>query len=592
MHRILLSLTLYSAPLFAADTVKEAPESSGAATGVTDPALAALLTEHWGFLMSRWPTWATRLGDHRYDDRLDDISSGAIEADRLAREAFHVRAQSIDPAMLTPADVLTLSLFRADLAAGLGTEVCHTEQWGLSARNNPLVNLGSLGEGLDLSTTKAKADYFQRLGAFADYVAADQANLSAGIAAGRTPERDSVRVVISQLDMQLSEPPEKWSVVLPLSAVGQGAAGTKVVRTQIRPALRDYRRFLQETLLPASRSPDRAGVWALPEGAACYAALVTRETSLSLSPEQIHATGLAELEAIHAEIRIIGQRVFGTDDLSQIFSHLRNDPKLRFESEAEVEAAANEALAAAKAAVPRAFGRLPQADCKVRRVPAHEAPYTTIAYYWPAVPGEAPGYYTVNTYAPTTRPRFEARALAFHESIPGHHFQIALAQELPALPAFRRHLGSTAFVEGWALYTERLADELGLYRDDLDRLGMLSFDTWRATRLVVDTGIHAKGWTRQQAEVFFHMNTPLAENNIRNEVDRYITWPGQALAYKLGQIEIRQLRQEAETRLGSSFSLPAFHDTLLGSGAVPMPVLREIVETWIRDQESEKEGPR
>jgi uncharacterized protein (DUF885 family) len=444
-----------------------------------------------------------------------------------------------------------------------------------------------LGEGLDLKSAKAQADYLNRLGAFSAYIASDQANLMAGIASGRTPDRDSVLVVIDQLDAQLSQPPEQWSVVLPLAPVGQSAAGMTVVRKKIRPALQAYRKFLQQALLPTARGPERSGVWALPDGAACYAALVIRETGLSLSPDQIHATGLAELENIHAEMRVLGQRVFGTDDLAQIFSHLRNDPTLRFSSEAEVEAAANEALAAAKAAVPRAFGRLPQADCGVRPVPAHEAPYTTIAYYWPAVPGEAPGYYMVNTFAPTTRPRFEARALAFHESIPGHHFQIALAQELPALPAFRRHLGSTAFVEGWALYTERLADELGLYRDDLDRLGMLSFDTWRATRLVVDTGIHAKGWTRQQAETFFLMNTPLAENNIRNEVDRYITWPGQALAYKLGQIEIRQLRQEAETRLGPAFSLPAFHDTLLGSGAVPMPVLREIVEAWIQQQIAE-----
>jgi uncharacterized protein (DUF885 family) len=217
----------------------------------------------------------------------------------------------------------------------------------------------------------------------------------------------------------------------------------------------------------------------------------------------------------------------------------------------------------------------------VRRVPAHEAPYTTIAYYWPAVPGEAPGFYVVNTSAPETRPRFEARALAFHESVPGHHLQIALAQELPALPAFRRHLGTTAFVEGWALYSERLADELGLYRDDLDRIGMLSFDSWRAARLVVDTGVHAKGWTREQAVRFMLENTPLAENNIRNEVDRYITWPGQALSYKLGQLELRALRTEAEAALGPRFALADFHDVVLGAGAVPLPVLRQRVQAWV-----------
>jgi uncharacterized protein (DUF885 family) len=221
----------------------------------------------------------------------------------------------------------------------------------------------------------------------------------------------------------------------------------------------------------------------------------------------------------------------------------------------------------------------------VRRVPDYEAPFTTIAYYRPLVPGEQPGYYYVNTYAPETRPRFEAEVLAFHESIPGHHLQIAIAQELPELPAFRKNLGTTAFVEGWALYTERLADETGLYSGDLDRLGLLSFDSWRAARLVVDTGIHAKKWDRARAERFMHDNTPLADNNIANEVDRYITWPGQALAYKTGQLEILHLREEAEAALGPRFSLPAFHDVVLGGGAVTLPVLQRRVRAWVATQE-------
>ncbi|MFN7142884.1 MAG: DUF885 domain-containing protein, partial [Myxococcota bacterium] len=260
---------------------------------------------------------------------------------------------------------------------------------------------------------------------------------------------------------------------------------------------------------------------------------------------------------------------------------------LRFATEDEVEAKAASALAAARAAIPAWFGRLPAAECGVRRVPAHEAPYTTIAYYWPAVPGQEPGYYYVNTHAPETRPRFEAEVLAFHESIPGHHLQIAIAQELPALPAFRRHLGTTAYVEGWALYTERLADEMGLYSGDLDRMGMLSFDSWRAARLVVDTGIHALRWTRAEAVRFFLENTPLAANNVANEVDRYITWPGQALAYKLGQIELRALRRQAEAALGARFSLPGFHDVVLGGGAVTLPVLRRRVEAWVAETAAE-----
>ncbi len=552
------------------------------AAGVTDPALAALLHAHWEWLLARWPTWATRLGDHRYDDRLDDVSANALADDRGARRDFARRAAALDARGLDAADRTTLELFRGELDTGLAADACHAEQWGLSARSNPLVTLGGLAE---LVADGADDAYVARLRAFPRYVADDTANLRAGIAEGRTPDRAAVDLVIAQLDDTLRKPAEAWSAAGPallpdvpsrlrdevLAALDAGVV----------PALRAYRTFLAAELRPAARGPDRAGVWALPGGAACYAALAERETSLSLSPDDIHRTGLRELEGIHAEMRVLGERLFGTSDLAAIFARLRGDPALRFATEDEVEAKAASALAAAKAAIPAYFGRLPAAECGVRRVPAHEAPYTTIAYYWPAVPGEEPGYYYVNTYAPETRPRFEAEVLAFHESIPGHHLQIAVAQELPALPAFRRHLGTTAYVEGWALYTERLADEMGLYSGDLDRMGMLSFDSWRAARLVVDTGIHAKRWTRAEAERFFLENTPLAANNVTNEVDRYITWPGQALAYKLGQIELRELRNDARTALGSRFSLPAFHDVVLGGGAVTLPVLRRQVEAWV-----------
>ena len=219
----------------------------------------------------------------------------------------------------------------------------------------------------------------------------------------------------------------------------------------------------------------------------------------------------------------------------------------------------------------------------------HEAPYSTIAYYrGPSADGKRPGYYMVNTYLPETRPRYEAEALAFHESVPGHHLQIAIAQELTGIPEFRKHLGVTAYVEGWALYTERLADEMGLYSSDTDRLGKLSFDAWRSCRLVVDTGLHAKGWSRQQAIEYMTQNTLLAPNNIVNEVDRYINTPGQALAYKLGQLEILKLRDEAKRRLGQRFDIKAFHDAVLGNGAVSLPVLREQIEAYIVAAEGAK----
>ncbi|HYS71576.1 MAG TPA: DUF885 domain-containing protein, partial [Thermoplasmata archaeon] len=248
----------------------------------------------------------------------------------------------------------------------------------------------------------------------------------------------------------------------------------------------------------------------------------------------------------------------------------------------EVAAKAEQAVARAKAAIPRFFGRLPKADCEVVRMGEHEEKHSTIAYYrQPAADGSRPGRYYINTSAPETRPRYEAEALAYHEAIPGHHLQIAISQELEGIPAFRKHLGVTAFVEGWGLYSERLADEMGLYSSDLDRMGMMSYDAWRACRLVVDTGMHAKGWSRQRAIDFMKENSALAENNIVNEVDRYIAWPAQALAYKTGQLEILRIREDARGRLGDRFDIRKFHDAVLENGAVALGTLREAVEAYV-----------
>jgi uncharacterized protein (DUF885 family) len=262
--------------------------------------------------------------------------------------------------------------------------------------------------------------------------------------------------------------------------------------------------------------------------------------------------------------------------------HLRNDPALKFSTRDEIVREAERCLARAAAAMPAWFGVLPRAACEVVPIAEHEERHSTIAYYWqPAADGSRPGQFFINTYDPGTRPRFEAEALAYHEAIPGHHLQIAIAQELTGLPEFRRHLGVTAFDEGWGLYCERLADEMGLYSSDLDRLGVLSFDSWRACRLVLDTGLHALGWSRRQAIDYMTENSPVAPNNIVNEVDRYIVWPGQALAYKTGQLEILRLREMAREALGARFDMRAFHDAVLGQGAVPLPVLGRLVARYV-----------
>ena len=392
----------------------------------------------------------------------------------------------------------------------------------------------------------------------------------------------------------LARPSEEWVMteparaerdpaVWPAEALAQFRKGIRrAVETRIRPAFERYRAVIRDEILARARDDQHVGIMNIPGGAACYERMIRVHTSLGLSAEEIHRIGLEENARIRAEMTALGKKLFGLDDLAAVQQRLRTDKRLFFGTRDEVEAKAREALARADAAMPRWFGQLPRTRCLVKRVEPYEEKDTTIAFYRrPTIDGSRPGTYYVNTYAPESRPRYEAEVLAFHESIPGHHTQIALAQEATGIPEFRKHARVTAFVEGWALYTERLSEEMGLYSGDLDRMGMLSFDAWRASRLVVDTGVHVKGWSLEQAIRYMLENTVLAENNIENEVDRYIGWPGQALAYKLGQREIFALRREAERRLGASFDIRAFHDVVLGNGAVSLSVLRGEVERWI-----------
>ncbi len=545
------------------------PSETGGRT--SNPTLRTLLDEHWNGSMERNPVWATALGDHRFDDRLPDASPTASASWRAAMKGLLQRLRSI-PA-LSADDRVTADLLAFELENELRLEVCRSELWDFSARDNPLTRLADLPEHHPASDSASLVARYRAAPAWIDQ---QVGNHRTGLAEGLVVSATTARIVLGQLDAFLAHPDAEWPIAEPIAATEATA-----VLPPIRAALVRWRAFLTDELIPAARPDAQEGMWAVPHGGECYAALVFQHTSLPLTPAEIHQIGKDELANMHAEFRQLGAKVHGTDDLPAIFAALRN-PAQRFANEAEVEAKARDSLARANAAVPKAFRVLPATTCGVEPVPEHLAPFTTIAYYDPpAADGSRPGTYFVNTLDPTSRPLHEAEVLAFHESVPGHHFQIALAQEQKDLPLFRRNLGCTAFVEGWALYTERLAEQLGLYGSDLDRMGMLSFDAWRASRLVVDTGLHDLHWTRAQAETFLVDNTPLALNNVHNEVDRYINVPGQALAYKLGQREILALRREAEAQLGDRFDLAAFHEVVLGAGAVTLPVLRTRVEAWI-----------
>lgn len=575
----------------APETELWAPEDADA--GVTDPKLARLLREHWGYTLRESPVWASRLGVHRWDDRLGDGSYAAVLRRRAQNREFVGRAEAIDPSRLGEVDRVTLGLFIEQLRAAAATDVCEHELWSLSPRSNPVTRHNDLPQVSRIDSPLDGKNLVSRYRQIPRAIDDEIANLRLGARRGLYANAHSAGLVLEMVDKQLAQPLAEWPLLDPTekkhadwSRAEQVAFARELehaVRTGIRPALERYAAVLRTEIVPRARGAAAEGVSALPNGAACYRALIRAHTTLPLSPEEVHQTGLREIERIDREIAALGKKLFGSNGLQYLLARLRSDPKLHFRSEQEILGAAEAALDRAKAKLPGFFGTLPRADCVVRPIPDYEAPYTTIAYYrQPNPDGSKPGEYMVNVSSPETRPRYEAEVLAFHESIPGHHLQIAIAQELTALPAFRKHDGMTAFVEGWGLYSERLSEEMGLYSGDLERLGMVSFDAWRAARLVVDTGLHAMGWTREQAERYMLEHTALAPNNVKNEVDRYVVWPGQALAYKTGQLTLVRLRKRAEAELGEAFDLRAFHDAVLGGGAVSLPVLEARIDAFIR----------
>ena len=562
-----------------------------------DPAseLAKLCDQYWQGELEADPTTATSVGDKRYDDRLADITPAGIERGRKRLESVLARASAIGETALTPADRLTRSALILETTNGIDQGSCHFEDWVVDPLGGPQVELMSLVDYTSIDSPKDGMNFVQRCRAMGPFVDAHVENLRSGLKLGRVASHDAVVKVIAELDALDAKPVEQWALLEPLKAkhAGWPAADREAflrgvpaaVRESVKPALMRYRDFLKQDVLPAARPQDKAGLSFLPGGKECYTKRIRIETSLDRTPEDLHQLGLEQVALNRAAVSELGMKVFGTGDVAEIQRRLRSDPAMHFRTGAEIESKATEALARAKAAIPAWFDILPKGRCDVKVMGMHEAPNSTIAYYRQGTPdGSRPGHYMINTYLPETRPRYEAEALAFHESIPGHHLQIAIAQELTGIPEFRKHQGVTAFVEGWGLYSERLAEEMGLYSNDTDRLGMLSYDAWRACRLVVDTGMHAMGWTRQQAIDYMIENTALAENNIVNEVDRYLTWPGQALAYKCGQLEILKLRDEARQRLGDRFDIKQFHNVVLRNGAVALPVLREQVEAWVAAQ--------
>jgi uncharacterized protein (DUF885 family) len=558
------------------------PGNPGEAT-LTPKELAA---DYWEGTMRAAPRWATQLGDHRFDDRLEDPSPEAKRADGSRLEAL--RAAIGQTEARDAEERLTLASLRVQVESDLDSLSCAMEEWTVDPLEGPQVDLLDLATFQPAATVEEGQALLARWRAIGPYLDAFTANLARGLATGRVATRDAVTQVLAQLDELLGKPVEEWSLLHPLATPHEDwPAGetrrlregvTAAVRDLVRPGFERLRALLRDSILPRARGPERPGLASVEGGEAAYRKLVRIYTSLEVSPGELHETGQAEVERARRAIESLG--VLGARTLLDVRRRIASDPALFFATRDEVLGRAEETLRRAEAAAPRFFGRRPRTPCVVLPVEPHEEKLATIAYYL-AGDGVRPGAYMVNTSLPETRPRHEAQVLAFHEAVPGHHFQLAIAQEIPGMPEFRKHAGVTAYVEGWALYAERLADEMGLYDSELDRLGMFAFDAWRACRLVVDTGLHALGWSRQRAIDFMAANTLVPDENLAGEIDRYVVWPGQALAYKVGQLEILRLRDAARARLGAAFDLREFHDRVLEVGPVSLSLLRERIEGWV-----------
>jgi uncharacterized protein (DUF885 family) len=562
-----------------------------AAAGST---LRSLADTFWERYLAFNPTFATIMGDRRYDDRVEDPAPAAIAAQRAEYAALLAQTEAVQAASLGPVDRVTRSMLIDELRGAIDALGSGLERWTVDPMNGPQVVYLDLPDLQPIRTPAEGDAMVERWRAVATLLDRHVENLRDGLRDGLVAVRQPVERVIDEIRGLEATPVTGWPPLRSLDGPPAGWAESErgrfrehletVVARDLLPALSRYRSVLEDEILPAARPQDRPGLMHLAGGPETYRSLVRVHTTLDLSPDEIHRIGLDEIARIDAEFAELGARALGARTRRETLDRLRDDPALRFRTGDEVLAAADAALRRAEAAIPDWFGRLPRAGCAIVPIPKHAEAHQTLAYYqWPALDGSRPGQYFINLHGPETRARYEAEALAFHESVPGHHLQIALVQELEGLPAFQRNLGSTAFAEGWGLYTERLADEMGLYSSDVDRFGILSFDAWRAGRLVVDTGMHALGWSRQRAIDFLAEHTALDAGNVANEVDRYIVWPAQALGYKIGQLEILRLRAEARSALGPAFSVKGFHDAVLGSGAVSLGTLGEIVRAWVAE---------
>jgi uncharacterized protein (DUF885 family) len=559
--------------------------------------LHALFDEEWEFRLREDPLFATSVGDHRYDDRLPAVSVGAESSRTETRRQLRERLLSIDPEALDPTDRESRALLKRELDDAITDFEQHGYRFPINADSGFHIEFAQLPGQVPLATTRDYENYVARLRAFPEYVRGNIELLREGLETGWTIPRVALAGYERTITSHVVDNPAKSGFFGPFQALPAGipeadrgrlrAAGEAAIREAVVPAYRSFAEFMTHDYIPGARTT--IGASDLVNGGEYYAYRVRHFTTLDLSADQIHDVGLAEVQRIRTEMEAVIRQTGFSGDFSAFLKFLRTDPRFYAKTPEDLLKQAAWIAKRIDGKLPLLFRKLPRQPYGVESVPAEIAPKYTGGRYVPApLDGKKAGTYWVNTYALESRPLYVLESLTLHEAVPGHHLQIALAKELPDLPAFRRYSYIDAFGEGWGLYSERLGLEMGLYSDPYSNFGRLTYEMWRACRLVVDTGLHAKGWTRKRAIDYLASNTALSLHECTTETDRYIAWPAQALAYKIGERKILELRGRAERALAERFDVRDFHDLVLSGGTVTLPILESRVDEWIRLKSSQR----
>lgn len=594
MPRLAACLLIFCMALPACTNIQtETTEVSKAVTA--DQQLESFLANDWERNMQQFPEYASYLGmgDDQQNSRWTDESLQAYEQRHLADKAALAQLQQINRAQLSPLQQTNYDLYQWQLKMQIASHQFKTHLIPISQRDG-IQTVDDFANYVPLNTLQDYKNWLARLDALPTVIDQTRQLMEMGIQENIVPPEKTLSRATEQFERQLVDNPRDSLFFVPFASLPEQftaeqkaqlqAQAERIIGDKIVPKYREFTQFFVQQYLPACSKND--GLWARENGKQYYEYLVEYFTTTNMTPDEIHQLGLQEVARNRAEMDKVIEEVGFEGSFDEFLQFLRTDPQFYYDTP---EALYEGYLAVSKRLDPeltKLFGKLPRMPYGVKPIPDNAAPDTTTAYYsGPSADGMRPGYYYVNLYKPETRPKYEMEVLSVHEAVPGHHLQIALQSELGELPLFRRFLGFTVFIEGWGLYSERLGYDMGLYQDPYSRFGQLTYDMWRSVRLVVDTGIHYKGWTRQEAIDYFKANAAKSEQDIINEIDRYITNPGQALAYKIGQLKMLELREHAKQILGDKFDIRAFHDTMLGAGSVPLNVLEDNINAWIESVE-------